>query len=191
MLCCACGCRQGLHKPMCPRVDAGRWAGGLAGRCGRTCFVPTASPPATLSVVSTVPKEEVPGPVSSGIAAQFSTLAKDSQPATSTMGLLSPTLPTGLWRRSVWRRLGSQAPLHSPFCKRGLTGECPCGSAHWPPWPCGAQHPCRGSAFAHCARRGLGDRFGKGKTMSFSPFFGQRHAAQFGALWCIWGACVW
>ena len=57
---------------------------------GAPVFVPTASPPATLSVVSTVPKEEVPGPVSSGIAAQFSTLAKDSQPATSTMGLLSP-----------------------------------------------------------------------------------------------------
>ena len=57
---------------------------------GAPVFVPTASPPATVSVVSTVPKEEVPGPVSSGIAAPLSNLAKESQPAASTMGLFSP-----------------------------------------------------------------------------------------------------
>ena len=56
---------------------------------GAPVFVPTASPPASASVVSTGLKDEVLGSVPAGIVARSGTLAPDSQAAASTVGSLS------------------------------------------------------------------------------------------------------
>ncbi|WP_062402370.1 hypothetical protein [Limnohabitans sp. 63ED37-2] len=57
---------------------------------GAPVFVPTASLPASASVVSAGLNDEVLGSVSAGISTRSGTLAPDSQAAASTMGSLSP-----------------------------------------------------------------------------------------------------
>lgn len=57
---------------------------------GAPVFVPTASPPASASVVSTGLKDELLGAVPAGPGARSGTLAPDSQEATSTPVMLSP-----------------------------------------------------------------------------------------------------